>query len=233
MHRNPLYFLLITLILTHTSCVKDIPPWQVDGAVYRTSSDSVYVVHTDKTATAFQTRWGIVTNSHAVEDLSELELVTSTGIRYDIDAIKRVDCKAGNYLPLSPIISLTALQEAEEVFVYDWGKLGIDLALIRARVPAVQDLPLADSVQIGEKVFTIGHPRHWQNGPSAGFVTDLKNENGVEIVETAIRVRSGLSGSPLLNRSGQVAGVIYGVTHLGDVLAIHVDEFRRLFASRL
>lgn len=201
--------------------------------VYHISSGSIYLVHTDKAATGFQTQWGIVTNSHAVEDLSELELVTSAGIRYDIDTNKRIDCKAGNYLPLSPVVLLTTPQEPEKITVYDWGKLGIDLALIRARDLAVQDMPLADGVQKGEKVFAIGHPGHRQYEPSAGFVTNLKNENGVEIVEIAIRVRSGLSGSPLLNRKGQVVGVIYGVTHLGDVLAIHVDEFRRLFAARL
>ena len=188
----------------------------------------MYVVRTDKTATGFQTQWGIVTNAHVVEDLSRLRLDTSSGERYDINSIKRVNCKGGNYLPLFPVIVLTAHEEPKKIFVYDWGNIGIDLALIRVRVPAVPDVPLANGVQIGEKVFAVGRPGRERYAPTAGMVTDIYNENGIEIIETAIKVRTGLSGSPLLNENGQVVGIIYGVTHLGEVLAIHVNEVRRL-----
>ncbi len=227
-----LHLLIVALILPYTSCVSDTPPWQVDETVYKASNGSVYVIETDKTGAGFQTQWGIVTNAHVVEDLSRLRLDTSSDERYDINAVKRIDCKGGNYLPLSPIILLTTQEEPTEVSVYDWGNIGIDMALICARAPAVRDMPLANGVRIGEKVFAVGRPERERYAPTAGMVTGVHNENGVEIIETAIRVWTGLSGSPLLNENGQVVGIIYGVTHLGEVLAIHVDELQRLFRAQ-
>ncbi|ODS29674.1 MAG: hypothetical protein SCARUB_05227 [Candidatus Scalindua rubra] len=48
------------------------------------------------------------------------------------------------------------IHAAKEATTYDWGNIGIDLALIRVKIPGAFELPLAKEVEIDEKVFTLG-----------------------------------------------------------------------------
>ncbi len=71
-----------------------------------------------------------------------------------------------------------------------------------SRVPIVPDTPLANGVQIGEQIFAVGRSGQKRYAPTAGMVTGIHYEDGVEIIGAAIRVRTGLSESPLLNKKG-------------------------------
>ncbi len=222
---------ILLLSCSTTLLVEDAPPPQIDGAVYYASRSGVYAIKTNMMGTGFQTPWGIVTNSHAVQNLSKLQLVDSARNKYKIGAHK-IDCSEHNNITLFPTVLLQT-REKQDVYIYDWGKLGIDLALIRARAPGVRDMPLASGVRTGETVFAVCPPGYSRCSPSTGIVDTpcTEDENGIETIESDINVSFGQSGSPLLNTRGEVVGIICGITHLDKILSIHIDELRSLLET--
>jgi S1-C subfamily serine protease len=95
-----------------------------------------------------------------------------------------------------------------------------DLAVLRPDqvpddlVPAV--LASSDSLQIGDEVFAAGNPFGLSNSLSAGVVSGLKRsfkfkDTGEELrnlVQFDAAVNPGNSGGPLVNRDGEVVGVV-------------------------
>ena len=78
-------------------------------------------------------------------------------------------------------------------------------------VPAV----LAGPPSIGETVFAVGHPLGLQRSLSAGVVSATGRAIGTErgptldgLIQFDAAVNPGNSGGPLLNRAGQVVGIV-------------------------
>jgi S1-C subfamily serine protease len=87
-------------------------------------------------------------------------------------------------------------------------------------VPAV----LGGGVQIGDQVFAIGHPLGLVDSLTAGVVSGLdrtfKGANGrtlVGLIQFDAAVNPGNSGGPLVNRQGQVVGIVTGVANPAGV----------------
>jgi S1-C subfamily serine protease len=87
-------------------------------------------------------------------------------------------------------------------------------------VPAV----LGGGAQIGDETFAVGHPLGLVGSLSAGVISGLdrsfKVEGGREInglIQFDAAVNPGNSGGPLLNRKGQVIGIVTGLANpVGD-----------------
>lgn len=104
-----------------------------------------------------------------------------------------------------------------------------DIAVLRpARLPeVVVPAVLGGGTQIGEEVFAVGHPLGLVGSLSAGVVSGLNRSfplaNGRSIggmIQFDAAVNPGNSGGPLLNRNGQVIGIVTGLANpAGD------DEF--------
>ena len=104
-----------------------------------------------------------------------------------------------------------------------------DIAVLRpARLPeVVVPAVLGGGAQIGEEVFAVGHPLGLVGSLSAGVVSGLNRSfplaNGRSIggmIQFDAAVNPGNSGGPLLNRNGQVIGIVTGLANpAGD------DEF--------
>lgn len=109
----------------------------------------------------------------------------------------------------------------------------VDLALVRvanqSKLPTIK-LAAANSTEIGMSVVTIGNPLDTTSTLTSGSVSNLKLPLGQVI--TDVRLNPGNSGGPLLDRQGQLVGVIQGgyrAEH-GDGLnvAVSVEQVRAL-----
>jgi S1-C subfamily serine protease len=104
-----------------------------------------------------------------------------------------------------------------------------DIAVLApARLPeVVVPAVLGGGTQVGEEVFAVGHPLGLVGSLSAGVVSGLDRSfplgNGRSIggmIQFDAAVNPGNSGGPLLNRNGQVIGIVTGLANpAGD------DEF--------
>jgi serine protease Do len=79
--------------------------------------------------------------------------------------------------------------------------------------PNVRNLPLGNSnlVDVGETVFSLGHPWGIEWTLSEGIVSGVGREGGmnapVQYIQTDANIYQGNSGGPLLNEFGEVVGV--------------------------
>jgi S1-C subfamily serine protease len=83
-------------------------------------------------------------------------------------------------------------------------------------VPAV----LGGGVQVGDAVYPVGNPLGLQGSLSAGVVSSLgrnvRTEDGrtlANLIQFDAAVNPGNSGGPLLNRNGQVVGIVTGLAN--------------------
>jgi S1-C subfamily serine protease len=83
-------------------------------------------------------------------------------------------------------------------------------------VPAV----LGGGAQIGDEAFAVGHPLGLVGSLSAGVVSGLNRtfplQNGrtlTGMIQFDAAVNPGNSGGPLLNRNGQVIGIVTGLAN--------------------
>lgn len=86
-------------------------------------------------------------------------------------------------------------------------------------VPAV----LGGGVRVGSPVFAVGHPLGLTNSLSAGVVSALDRTVTVDgglrlkrLIQFDAAVNPGNSGGPLLNRAGQVVGIVTGLANPSD-----------------
>jgi S1-C subfamily serine protease len=105
-----------------------------------------------------------------------------------------------------------------------------------AAVPAVLGNPAA--VRIGSEAFIVGHPFGLYGSISAGVVSGIDRsfsdpDNDIELdglIQVDAAVNRGASGGPLLNRAGQVVGIVTALVNpteddvfIGIGLAVPID----------
>ena len=184
-------------------------------------------VHTEKSiGTGFQTKWGIVTNSHVIKNKSKAVLTTFHKSNYRIKKMNMIKRKV-KYVPLyeAKMIQTTT----KDATAYDWDDIGIDLALIHVKIPGAFVLPLAKKVKEGERVFTLGHPEEREFTPAIGSINRIYKRGGIKYMELFIKNAPGSSGSPILNMKGEVVGIIWGgYKELEAAEAVHVEELREI-----
>jgi S1-C subfamily serine protease len=94
-----------------------------------------------------------------------------------------------------------------------------DIALLRAEQPPAQFVPATmgnpGALDVGDEVFALGSPFGLTASESSGIVSGLnridKTENGPEIkglIQFDAAVNPGNSGGPLVNRYGEVVGIV-------------------------
>lgn len=100
-----------------------------------------------------------------------------------------------------------------------------DIAVLQARQPPAQLVPATlgnpGALRIGDEAFAVGNPLGLAGSLSAGVVSGLDRSfqpEGSEQVLTGLiqidaAVNPGNSGGPLLNRDGQVVGIVAGLVN--------------------
>ncbi len=116
-----------------------------------------------------------------------------------------------------------------------------DIAVIQpsvlsaAAVPATLGNP--NSVQVGSEAYVVGHPFGLVDSLSAGVVSGLGRSFQVPggavlqgLIQVDAAINPGNSGGPLLNRNGQVIGIVTGLVNptkqdvfIGIGLAVPID----------
>jgi S1-C subfamily serine protease len=92
-----------------------------------------------------------------------------------------------------------------------------DIAVLAPDAPPALIVPavLGGGVQVGDDVYAVGHPLGLADSLTAGVVSGLNRtipvEGGVALnglIQFDAAVNPGNSGGPLLNRAGQVVGIV-------------------------
>ena len=106
-----------------------------------------------------------------------------------------------------------------------------DVAVIRIDAEDLQPLALAvsSSLRDGQEVVAIGNPHGLERSVVVGRVSGRRTIDGIKMIQLAIPIESGNSGGPLLDRSGEVHGILtlksQVTRNLGfAVVADRVDE---------
>jgi S1-C subfamily serine protease len=103
-----------------------------------------------------------------------------------------------------------------------------DIAVIRATKPPAQLVPATlgnpNAMHVGDEAFVVGHPLglydSMTSGVISGFDRSFKPVNSKQTLHGLIQidaaVNPGNSGGPLLNRDGQVIGIVAGLVNPTD-----------------
>jgi serine protease Do len=111
-----------------------------------------------------------------------------------------------------------------------------DLALLK--IASVKGTPLrfgdADSVAVGEEVFAVGNPAGFEGTFSQGLISGIRIVDGRRMLQMTAAVSPGSSGGPLLNRRGEVVGIVSEFFRKGQSLnfAIPASVLTTLLATK-
>jgi regulator of sirC expression with transglutaminase-like and TPR domain len=121
----------------------------------------------------------IATNRHVLGEGRPLRVETADGKSHDVKAIHAADRK-------------------------------LDLAILRINAKGLTPLELGDSATLkeGQPVMAVGNPHGLRESVVAGVVSGLRDIEGRPLIQVAIPIEPGNSGSPLLDMHGRVHGIL-------------------------
>jgi S1-C subfamily serine protease len=99
-----------------------------------------------------------------------------------------------------------------------------DFAVLKIAAEDLPVVPLGDSgrVKLGEGVVAIGNPKGLAGTISAGLISQIREEDDFTILQTSAPVYPGNSGGPLLNKRGEVIGIVAARVDDGPTLGLVV-----------
>ncbi len=109
-----------------------------------------------------------------------------------------------------PVVArLTDGRELEILAVHAFDR-HTDLAILRVGATNLTALALGDSslLALGAEVVAMGNPLGLENSVVAGVLSGRRELEDVEMLQVAIPIEPGNSGGPLLDRTGQVQGIV-------------------------
>ena len=104
---------------------------------------------------------------------------------------------------------LASGEELEVVSIHAFDRHA-DLAILRVAATNLPALPLGDSsrLAVGAEVVAFGNPLGLENSVVAGVLSGRRSFDEIELLQLAIPIEPGNSGGPLLDRAGQVNGLV-------------------------
>jgi soluble lytic murein transglycosylase-like protein len=102
-----------------------------------------------------------------------------------------------------------------------------DIAVLRteAPLPSIRQIRRFDTLDIGEKVFSISSPRGLENTFSEGIISGLREHEGVRYIQTTTPITKGSSGGALLDEYGRLIGITTLGSGIGNLnFAVAIDE---------
>jgi S1-C subfamily serine protease len=184
------------------------PPPAFSEQVYRVIQPSLVLIQTKAEHEHANTDFGL--GSGVVID-NQGDILTSLHVVQDTTAIKVIfadgsesDAKMVASQPEHDIAVLQALTPPKQLF------------------PAVLGNP--NSMRVGDEAYVVGNPFGLYSSMSAGVISGFDRvfklpESGIEMngmIQIDAAVNPGNSGGPLVNRSGNVIGIITGLTNPTD-----------------
>lgn len=130
----------------------------------------------------------IVTCHHVMDNANTISVQGSNGSKYTPDKVVASD-KA------TDLIKFTVKEKSSV-----WLKLS-------AKLP-----------ETGENVFVIGNPEDYDFSVTSGIVSAIRKRKGVQVIQNTAPCAPGSSGSPVMNKKGQVVGVMSYIKFAGQNL---------------
>lgn len=102
----------------------------------------------------------------------------------------------------------------------------LDLAIIRVDARDLTALKVADSSELrnGESVIAIGNPHGLRESVVSGVLSGKREIDGRQMLQLAMPIEPGNSGGPVLNRKGEVVGVVTMKSLITDNLGFAMDS---------
>ncbi|HTU23718.1 MAG TPA: transglutaminase family protein [Gemmataceae bacterium] len=121
----------------------------------------------------------IATNRHVLGEGRPLRVETADGMSHDVKAVHAADRK-------------------------------LDLAILRIDAKGLKPLELGDSTTLkdGQAVMAVGNPQGLRHSVVTGVVSSMRTIEGRPMIQVAIPIEPGNSGSPLLDMHGRVYGIL-------------------------
>lgn len=117
-----------------------------------------------------------------------------------------------------------------EIVSQDYQK---DLAIIKLSRHKLTPVKLADSDNLkpGQKVFTISSPVGYENTISEGIISGIRRDNlAANLIQTTAPITEGSSGGALLNKKGELIGILSSGHHDGNLyFSIPSKEIAQLY----
>lgn len=185
--------------------------------IIKSALNSVTIIETDESLGAgfvISVDGHIVTNFHVIEDSSTAKPSENISVKFRDDAI---------YKP--------------KVIGFD---SDLDIAVLKID-GKFQKLAFAnsDNVDIGDEVITLGNPFGFNFSASQGIVSAVKRQDDTVskqgiYIQTDTAVNPGNSGGPLLNRDGNVIGMItWGIAFFDSGLNFAIESNKiRVFLDK-
>src|SRR5215510_4222885 len=100
----------------------------------------------------------------------------------------------------------------------------MDIAVLKITAEDLPAVPLGDSDQIklGQGVVAIGNPKGLTGTISAGLISQIREENDFTILQTSAPIYPGNSSGPLINKHGEVIGIVAARVADGPTLGLAV-----------
>jgi len=107
-----------------------------------------------------------------------------------------------------------------------------DLALVQIDRKGLAPLPLGDSDELtpGQSILALGNPLGFDFSVSRGVVAALRELEGNPMVQVAMPIEPGSSGSPVLDMTGKVIGAVAIKSGGAIGFAVPVNDLKRLLA---
>ena len=86
----------------------------------------------------------------------------------------------------------------------------IDLVVFRVDAKELAALPLSEDIETaqGREVVAMGHPKGMRNSMAGGIVSGHQDIEDIRMLQLAMPIQPGNSGGPVLDRTGNVVGVV-------------------------
>jgi serine protease Do len=122
-------------------------------------------------------------------------------------------------------------REPKVVAIHAWDRK-LDLVILRVDAKDLQPLAIAPqgAARQGVETLALGNPQGLEFSVTQGVVSGLREVNGIEMIQAAVPIERGNSGGPLIDRLGQVLGVITLKAALTENLgfAVPVENVQKL-----
>jgi S1-C subfamily serine protease len=98
----------------------------------------------------------------------------------------------------------------------------MDFAVLKIAAEDLPVVPMGDSslVKLGEGVVAIGNPKGLSGTISAGLISQINEEKDFTILQTSAPIYPGNSGGPLINKRGEVIGIVAARVADGPTLGL-------------